>query len=421
MRSLDTADARTAPSFALCLAIVAGLTLVRLVGLTFSVVDLYFDESQYWAWSRELSFGYFSKPPLLAWVIALAERVCGSGEACVRAPAPLFYFGASLLAYATARELYDARIAFWAALTVAFSTGVAFSARIISTDVPLLFFWALALLAYVKLLRRTDYRWAVLLGVALGLGLLAKYAMIYFLLCAALAAIVDRSAREMLRTPLPWLALLIAALLLAPNLWWNIENGFATFRHVGENIQGPGLRLQPLKALEFLATQFAAFGPISFAALLLATARTRAADSADRLMLAFALPVLALITATALVRSAHPNWAATTYVSGAVVAAAVLVRYQAWRLLGASVAIGVAAQLLFLFADARADRVALPFLNKPDIYQPTLGWRALGDKAQQFANRAGARTIAAESRYDVASLIYYARAFDGRVLAWPHG
>jgi 4-amino-4-deoxy-L-arabinose transferase-like glycosyltransferase len=423
MRSLDAAaqDTRTAPSFALCLAILAALTLLRLTGLTFSVVDLYFDESQYWAWSRELSFGYFSKPPLLAWAIALAEGACGSGEACVRAPAPLFYFGTSLVTYAIARELYDARVAFWAALTVAFSTGVVFSARIISTDVPLLFFWALALLAYVRLLRRPDWRWAVVLGVALGLGLLAKYAMIYFLLCVAIAAIVDRETRELLRTPLPWIALLIAALLIAPNLWWNIEHGFATFRHVGENIQGPGPRLQPLKALEFLATQFAVFGPISFAALLFAAARMRAAGSADRLMLAFALPVLVLITVSAFFRSAHPNWAGTAFVSGAVVAAAVLVRYQAWRLLGAGIAIGVAAQLVLLFTDARADRISLPLLRKADIYEPTLGWRALGGQAQQLAKRAGARTIAAERRYDVASLIYYARAFDGRVLAWPQG
>jgi hypothetical protein len=57
--------------------------------LHFSDVDLFFDESQYWSWSRELAFGYFSKPPLLAWLIAAAERVCGDSEACIRAPAPL--------------------------------------------------------------------------------------------------------------------------------------------------------------------------------------------------------------------------------------------------------------------------------------------------------------------------------------------
>src|SRR5262245_24459938 len=124
----------------LCIAVLLALTAVRLIALAWSEVDLFFDESQYWAWSRELAFGYFSKPPLLAWVIAGAEAVCGSTEACIRAPAPVFYLATSLVSYAIARALYDETTAFWAALLMAFGTGVAFSSRIISTDVPLLLF-----------------------------------------------------------------------------------------------------------------------------------------------------------------------------------------------------------------------------------------------------------------------------------------
>src|ERR671924_111172 len=126
----DTAPGSlTERRFALCLLILVALTVVRLIGLALSQVDLFFDESQYWAWSRELAFGYFSKPPLLAWTIALAEGICGISEACIRAPAPILYFGTSLLVYAVARQLYDAQVAFFAALTTALATGAAFSAR----------------------------------------------------------------------------------------------------------------------------------------------------------------------------------------------------------------------------------------------------------------------------------------------------
>src|SRR5262247_3268493 len=205
------------PGLGLAVGVLAMLTLIRLVGLSFSSVDLFFDEAQYWAWSRELAFGYFSKPPLLAWTIALAERVCGSSEACLRAPAPILYFGTSLIVYAVARQLYDSRTAFYTALSIALATGTAFSARIISTDVPLLFFWALALLAYVKLVNGGDMRWGVMLGIALGLGLMAKYAMIYFLLGIALAAWLDRDARMLLRSSALWVALPIALIVIAPN------------------------------------------------------------------------------------------------------------------------------------------------------------------------------------------------------------
>ncbi len=190
----------------LCIAILVAVTVVRLIGLVYSQVDLFFDESQYWAWSRELAFGYFSKPPLLSWVIAGAEAVCGSSEACIRAPSPVFYLATSLVSYAIARALYDESVAFWSALLLAFGTGVAFSSRIISTDVPLLFFWAVALLAWIRLLQgaagawgtmgRGAMGWSMLGGAALGLGLLSKYAMAYFLLCAVVHLAVSPAARR---------------------------------------------------------------------------------------------------------------------------------------------------------------------------------------------------------------------------------
>ena len=49
-----------------------------------------------------------------------------------------------------------------------------FSARIISTDVPLMFCWALALLFYLKLLGTSRLGWGIMFGLAFGLGLLAE-------------------------------------------------------------------------------------------------------------------------------------------------------------------------------------------------------------------------------------------------------
>ena len=187
------------------LIVLVALTAIRIVGLYFSVVDLFMDEAQYWAWSRELAYGYFSKPPLLAWIIAATDQVCGNGEACVRLASPLLHLATGLLVYAIAKELYGRQTAAWAALAYGFGPGVVFSARIISTDVPLLLFWAVALLAYLKLLAKPDWRWATTFGVAMGLGILAKYAMVYFLLGAGCAAWFDRDSREWLKRPQTWM------------------------------------------------------------------------------------------------------------------------------------------------------------------------------------------------------------------------
>jgi 4-amino-4-deoxy-L-arabinose transferase-like glycosyltransferase len=411
---------RVVPGFGVAVILLAGLTFVRLIGLKFSVVDLFYDEAQYWAWSREPAFGYFSKPPLLAWTIALSEQVCGSSEACIRAPAPVFYFATSLLVYAIARQLYDAQVAFYSALSTALATGCVFSARIISTDVPLLFFWALALLAYVKLVSGADRRWGLVLGIALGLGLMAKYAMIYFMLGAALAASLDADARKLLREPALWLALAIAALLITPNILWNLDNGLVTLRHTGDNIQGDGLALSPAKGFEFIAAQFLVFGPITCAVMLLAMLRMNAPETsrADRLMLAFAIPPLVLVMFVAFTTRAQANWAAPSFISAVIVAVAILIRRGAWNWLVASLGIGLAAQALLLAGDAMATRLTMPWLANGDVYHRTLGWRALGERAGGLARQSGARTIASDERDGEASLMYYWRDQPEGVLAW---
>ena len=55
-----------------------GVTVLRLLWLAGNPIDLYPDEAQYWLWSRVPAFGYYSKPPLVAWLIALTTAVFGT-------------------------------------------------------------------------------------------------------------------------------------------------------------------------------------------------------------------------------------------------------------------------------------------------------------------------------------------------------
>jgi hypothetical protein len=139
----------------------------------------------------------------------------------------------------------------------------------------------------------------------------------------------------------------------------------------------------------------------------------------DRLMLAFAIPPLLLVTGVGFVTRAFANWAAPSFISGVIVVVALLVRRGAWKWLALSLGIGVVAQAALLAGDAMATRLNLPFLANGDIYHRTLGWRALGERAGALAREVGARTIVAEARDDEASVIYYWRDQPQQVLAWP--
>src|SRR5947199_227156 len=86
----------------------------------------------------------------------------------------------------------------------------------------------------------------------------SRFPMIYFLLGAALAALLDADARKLLRKREPWVALAIGAVVIAPNLLWNLRNGLVTFGHTRSVVNAEQtLGLHPEKALEFVAAQFA--------------------------------------------------------------------------------------------------------------------------------------------------------------------
>jgi 4-amino-4-deoxy-L-arabinose transferase-like glycosyltransferase len=67
------------------------------IGLIFTTyIELYPDEAQYWLWSRKLDFGYYSKPPMIAWVIHLTTALGGNSEPFVRLLAPILHLGSAL-------------------------------------------------------------------------------------------------------------------------------------------------------------------------------------------------------------------------------------------------------------------------------------------------------------------------------------
>ena len=55
------------------------LFLIKIIALNLTTFNLFGDEAQYWLWSKDIDFGYFSKPPFLAWVIRVYTEIFGDG------------------------------------------------------------------------------------------------------------------------------------------------------------------------------------------------------------------------------------------------------------------------------------------------------------------------------------------------------
>src|SRR5262249_5232773 len=151
---------------------------------------------------------------------------------------------------------------FWSGVAWLVMPGVWFSAGIISTDAVLLPFWALGLFSAWRLTQTRSFFWAFAMGAAVGLGAQAKYAMLYFPLCLALAAYWSQPVRESLKQWRGVVATIVALAVFAPNIVWNVQHRFVTAEHTAANV---GLDATPHlfnfdNLLEFLAGQLLVFG-----------------------------------------------------------------------------------------------------------------------------------------------------------------
>ena len=412
-------DAR---AFQIAAIVVGAITLARAAVLFASPLDLYPDEAQYWWWAIHPAFGYFSKPPLIAWLIGATTAICGDGEACIRLSSPLLHGVTALVLFGVGRLVYDARAGMWSALAYITVPAVSFSSGLISTDVPLLFFWTVALYAFIRAMREASNAslgWAALCGAAIGLGLLSKYAMLYFELGMALAAIISLEARRLILSPRGFLIALIALALIAPNFLWNSAHGFATVVHTAANADWQRAGIHPLGALEFLVGQFGVFGPLMMAAYLYALWRVlRREDKspAGLLLVSFSLPVLVIIVIQGAIAEANANWAAVAYVAATPLSMRTLMEVAKGWALRASLALNSLIMVaLMVFAVSPSSAAAAGFAN---AYKRLQGWHELGAKVAREAAAGGFQAIVTDNRSLMASLLYYARPRTIPILMW---
>ncbi|MBV8132283.1 MAG: glycosyltransferase family 39 protein [Alphaproteobacteria bacterium] len=396
---------------------VLAITGLRLLWLVFQPADLYPDEAQYWFWAQHPALGYYSKPPIVAWLIALTTGLLGESEFAIRLSAPLLHAGAAIFVYAIGARLYDSRVGLWSALAYASLPGASVSAFIISTDAPLLLFWAAALYAFIRAREAGGWGWWLAVGIACGLGLLAKYAMAYWMLSALGFVLVFRAERR--HFPRLLSAIGVALLLYSPNLWWNWGNGFVSYLHVKDNAGIDEPLLHPEAVVEFFGSQFAVFGPLFFAGLIcLAASPLTLAEPRARLLASFTLPILAMMVAVSFLSRANANWAAPAFVSATVLVVAWALG-RGWRkLVIFSIALHLAAvAVLFTGRDTLAAfGIALP--AKYDALSRLRGWRELGSIVGAALAQHPGLTLFADDRETLAALIYYVRPHPFDAVKW---
>jgi dolichol-phosphate mannosyltransferase len=192
-------------------------------------LELIPDEMYYWVYSQHLALSYLDHPPLVGWLIAAGTALFGDTIIGVRAMLlPLTLLAAAFF-YRYGATMGGRTTGLLCVLMLAVLPFFSVSGLLMTPDAPMIVAWVAALYYFKRGLIDDQPKAFFGLGLAMGLGLLAKYTIALLAPAALLFMLVDPRARRWFFRPEPYLAVLLATLIFSPVLVWNWQNDWASF------------------------------------------------------------------------------------------------------------------------------------------------------------------------------------------------
>ena len=411
----------TTRQYVVALGLVFALALYRWLVIWGTQLPLDIEEAYYLHWAQQPALGYFSKPPMIAWLLAGMTELFGTGELAIKSLSLLLHTATALVVYSIGKRLYTAPVGLAAAVVFQSIPIMGAMSLYSTTDAPLHFFWALTMRLFLTARDTDRLPWWLLTGLAGGLGMLSKFSMGLLAIGLLLALLASPRDRRLLRSPGLWLGVTTVVLCMAPNLWWNQQHDFISFRHTSHIAQLDKDLVHPDHLLEFLLPQLAVFGPVLFGALLLAVFRRSVwADERHRFLLLVSLPILLLISLEALLAEANLNWASPAYIGLGIFVTAWLWEARRRWLVGGVVFNLVLLSLVYHY-HAVAAGLGVEMRRDRTPYHARLGWRELGAQVRDWTQAYPQARLTSDSREILALMSYYG-AEPGRPLAsWNPG
>ncbi|WP_153231761.1 ArnT family glycosyltransferase [Algoriphagus machipongonensis] len=335
------------------------IVLVKIIFLFRPEIDLFTEEAQYWLWSRNLAWHYYSKPPLVAYLNLITTSVFGITEFAVRFNATAFGLGTAWIAYRFGTYLFNPKVGFWAAMILQAMPFWWLISTFHTTDSSVTFFWSLSIYMLYRGINEEQRKWWIIAGLSAALGLMAKVVMVLIFPLIFLFLLQAKTLKKHSKNLV--IFTLVSFLGFIPVLVWNFENNFDTFKHIA-NLAGAGegeskpfdFGAAMLQFLAYLGGQLAMFSifllPLVFASL------SKLFKPLSQIKIYLLLPVAATFMAfgaLSFLTEALVNWPIFTYMTFSVFISSWLVNqtgaWLKWRNWG--IAVSLAFPLLLLLPD----------------------------------------------------------------------
>jgi len=210
------------------------------------------DAYLYMAQAKHLDWGFFSTPPLVAFVTRIHTLFWGDSLVAVRLLPALIGAASLFMAGWLIKQLKGGVMAQLIGLTAIFlSPAFLRTSSLLQPVVFNHFFWLLAAVVVYKLVHKQEAKQLLWLIPVLGLGWMAKYSIIFYA-SALLTALLLSPHRKLLWTKYLLWTLAGGLILILPNLLWQHMHNWPVLSHMSE-LQDTQLGAMGLK--DFLFAQ----------------------------------------------------------------------------------------------------------------------------------------------------------------------
>ncbi len=309
------------------------ISIFRIYYIFNGPLDLSPDEAHYWEWSRRLDISYYSKGPMIAYLIYIGTSIFGDTVFGIRIMAVLFSVLSSLFIYKLIKSMYDnVPLAVFGPLLFQVIPLYASFGIVFSIDSPFIFFWISSLYIFWLAIQKSEtylnqpssikpiyeYKIWIILGIFIGLGLLTKYTMAFFVLCGLLFLLLTEK-RNLLFTLKPYITLLTAFLVFSPIIIWNIQNDWLSLKHTAGHVGVlEGFRVSIRTFAEFIASQIGVITPIIFFLMMYSLIKPKKSDLRHNFLFYFCIPIIAFFLLKSIQNKVQANWAMHGYITALV-------------------------------------------------------------------------------------------------------